>query len=298
MTNESQVSEVLRTDKVCCIFVLFFPKCDFLQTLAQMSEHGYSVVVVSNGADDLLLCQIREIPNVQLIDNRTNLGLAIALNQGIHRAFLEPHVDYVALFDQDSKPDKDLPRALSVEINSASIACVGPKLIDVKSTRASYKHHNSAAGERGTLSIPTSGTVISRSAFQLVGPMMEALFIDGIDHEWCLRAVAKGLKVKISEKVSMFHNMGDSEFNWFGEYKPLHKNPIRHFYIVRNAIYLGLHGQLPMGWRFVELLKTLRRIPVYFWISSNRVQSFKLICQAIADGVMGQLGPLVRGAIK
>lgn len=292
---KSQVSEVLRADKVCCIFILFYPKTDFLQTLELLSGYGYPVVVVSNGADDDLLGQIRGISKVQLVDNKSNLGLAIALNQGIERAFLDPHVDYVALFDQDSKPDKDLPRVLAAEINSASIACVGPKLIDIKSTQASYKRHNKAAGDGGTLSIPTSGTVMSRSAFHLVGPMMDSLFIDGIDHEWCLRARAKGLKVKISEKIAMYHDMGDNEFNWFGEYKPLYKNPIRHFYIVRNAIYLVLHGQLPMRWRFVELMKTVRRIPVYFWVSSNRPQSLKLMAQAITDGVMGRLGPLVKG---
>lgn len=296
MVVKLPVSEALEVGKVCCVFVLFYPKRFFLETLVPLSEHGYTLVVVSNGADDDLLKQILMVKNVQLIENMSNMGLAIALNQGIEKAFLDPYVNYVALFDQDSKPEKDLPRALAAEINSASIACVGPKLIDVKSTHASYKSHNSAAGGSGVFSIPTSGKVISRAAFQLVGPMMDALFIDGIDHEWCLRAGAKGLKVKISKEISMLHDMGDSDFNWFGEYKPLYKNPVRHFYIVRNAIYLGLYGRFPLGWRFVELLKTLRRIPVYFWISNDRVRSFKLMSQAIADGAIGRLGPLARGA--
>lgn len=286
------VSEALTVAKVCCVIVLFHPKSDFLETPVRLSQHGYSIIIVSNGANVDLLEQILRIAKVQLINNPINLGLAFALNQGIARAFLDSNVEFVALFDQDSKPHEDLPRALAVEIDNASIACIGPKLIDVKSTSALYKRHNRAADIGDVLSIPTSGTVMSRSAFQQVGPMMGELFIDGIDHEWCMRARKFGLKVKISKNLTMHHDMGDSELNWYGEYKPLYKNPIRHFYIIRNAIYLSLYVRLPMRWRIVELMKTLRRIPVYFWISSDRTQSFKLMCQAIINGLRGRLGPL------
>lgn len=281
--------------QVCCIFVLFHPQRSVEKTLEGIVSGGHPVVVVSNGADGALLNSLRAAAGIELIENSENLGLAHALNQGINRAFNDPKVQFVVLFDQDSSPPVNLPLGLANELDIDSDACVGPRLVDVKAQEAGYRTHNSKAGAEAVASIPTSGTVISRRAFATVGPMLEELFIDGIDHEWCLRAAANGFRVRISDRVTMLHDMGDDGLVWFGDYKPLYKNPIRHFYIIRNSMYLGLHGCLPLRWRLLELLKTLRRIPVYLWASNDRMRSVKLIMQALIDGSRGKLGPLALG---
>lgn len=281
--------------KVCCIFVLFHPQRSVEKTLEGLVSGGYPVVVVSNGADGFLLNSLRAAAGIELIENSANLGLAHALNQGINRAFNDPEVQFVVLFDQDSSPPVNLPLVLANELDIDSDACIGPRLVDVKAQDAGYRTHNSKARTEAVASIPTSGTVISRRAFATVGPMFEELFIDGIDHEWCLRAAAKGFKVRISDRVTMLHDMGDDGIVWFGDYKPLYKNPIRHFYIIRNSMCLALHSRLPLRWRFLELLKTLRRIPIYLWASNDRMRSVKLIVQALIDGSCGKLGPLALG---
>lgn len=281
--------------QVCCIFVLFYPQRSVKKTLEGLASEGYPVVVVSNGVDGDLLISLRAAPGIELIENSENLGLAHALNQGINHAFNDPEVQFVVLFDQDSSPPVKLPLVLANELDIDSDACIGPRLVDVKAQDAGYRTHNTKAGAEAVASIPTSGTVISRRAFATVGPMLEELFIDGIDHEWSLRAAANGFRVRISDRVNMLHDMGDDGIVWFGDYKPLYKNPIRHFYIIRNSMYLGLHSRLPLRWRLQELLKTLRRIPVYLWASNDRVRSFKLIVQALIDGSRGKLGPLALG---
>lgn len=285
----------IQSCQVCCIFVLFHPQRSVEKKVKALASGGYLVVVVSNGADGDLLNSLRNKAGIELIKNSENLGLAHALNQGIASAFDDPEVQFVVLFDQDSSPPVKLPLVLANELDIDSDACIGPRLIDVKAQGAGYRTHNSKAGAKAVVSIPTSGTVISRRAFATVGPMLEKLFIDGIDHEWCLRAAHKGFKVRISDQVTMLHDMGDDGIVWFGDYKPLYKNPIRHFYIIRNSMYLGLHGCLPLRWRLLELLKTLRRIPVYLWVSNDRMRSVKLIVQALIDGYRSKLGPLALG---
>lgn len=281
--------------EICCIFVLFHPERSVEIKVKGLASRGYLVVVVSNGAEGDLLNSLRVVAGIALIENSENLGLAHALNQGIERAFDDPEVQFVALFDQDSSPPLELPLTLANELDVDLDACIGPRLVDLKAQDAGYRTHNSKAGTEAVASIPTSGTVISRRACGAVGPMLEELFIDGIDHEWCLRAAANGLRVRISDRVIMLHDMGDDGIVWFGDYKPLYKNPIRHFYIIRNSMYLGLHGSLPLRWRLLELLKILRRIPVYLWASNDRMRSVKLIMQALIDGSHGKLGPLALG---
>lgn len=285
----------VQSRQVCCTFVLFHPQPSVKKTLEDLASEGYPVIVVSNGADGDLLISLRAAVGIELIENSENLGLAHGLNQGINRAFNDPEAQFVVLFDQDSSPPVKLPLVLANELDIDSDACIGPRLVDVKAQDAGYRTHNSKAGAEAVVSIPTSGTVISRRAFATVGPMLEELFIDGIDHEWCLRAAAKGFKVRISDQATMLHDMGDDSIVWFGDYKPLYKNPVRHFYIIRNSMYLGLHVCLPLRWRLLELLKTLRRIPVYLWASNDRMRSVKLIMQALIDGSRGKLGPLALG---
>lgn len=296
MTSLQHPLATIEPASIGCIFVIFNPRADVANKVQKFAQFGYKVVVVSNGADFNVLETIGGNANTLLIRNASNVGLATALNQGIVAAIDNFAVSFVALFDQDSAPDLRMPLDLAEELQfraSCNAACIGPQLSDIKSERANYGRHNKLAGELIVSSIPTSGTVIPAWVFAKVGLMNDALFIDGIDHEWCARATKSGLKILVSRSTTMSHDMGDLALNWFGQYKPLYSNPLRHFYIVRNSVYLALHGDFPLRWRLLELAKTFRRIPAYLWASSRRMRSIKLMAKGLFDGASGKLGPLV-----
>jgi rhamnosyltransferase len=115
--------------------------------------------------------------------------------------------------------------------------------------------------------------------------MCEWLFIDGIDHEWCFRAQYNGLEIVRSNYRVMDHNMGDGGLTLLGRYRPLHANPIRHFYIVRNTIYLSKMSYISVNWRIWELLKLSYRIPTYMLISSDRIESVRKITSGFWQGI-------------
>lgn len=282
------------TFNISCVVVLFKPDRSVVDLVRTLASGGYGVVVVVNAADESILCDVREIKSVFVLDNKGNVGLATALNFGIRHAFDVNGSDYVVLFDQDSVPDASMPRDLANELLSCSIAkvaCIGPMLLDRKDRDARYATNARQSYPGRPFSIPTSGTVIPRAAYQMVGPMMDELFIDGIDHEWCLRAWSKGYTVMVSTRSQMLHDMGDASLNYFGRYKPVHRSPIRHYYIVRNAIFLSKCHYLPVQWRAIELLKTLRRILAYLAVSSDRGRTLRLIGRAIHDGLRSRMGP-------
>lgn len=288
----TQMNKVNIFDKqfIACIFVLYNPKSESLQKLVDLSARGYQVVAVINAINDDGLRLIENNAVIQCIKNQKNVGLALALNQGLFCAFQELKTSFAVLFDQDSEFGLDLPLQLVQELTAFgdTTACIGPKLLDVKAKGAQYVLHNSGHVQ----TIPTSGTAISKKTYDDVGPMKEDLFIDGIDHEWCFRASSKGLKIAVSDELVMSHDMGDASINWFGQYKPVYRNPIRHFYIIRNSIYLTQVSYIPLQWRLKESLKIVRRILMYVWASNDRLKTIQLIAKAIKDGFFGRLGEL------
>lgn len=282
--------EDLNQSSIACVFVLYHPEPSALNKLDRFAEFGYPVIVVINAIDHHALENLQSKSHLHIINNPKNIGLASALNQGIEYAFDHINAQFVILFDQDSEPHLELPVQLVSEFmaHDFDLACIGPTLTDVKSPDARYLDLNKSSVQ----TIATSGTVISKEAFAKVGPMMDDLFIDSIDHEWCFRAMHKGFNIIVSKNVLMPHNMGDEGLNWIGQYKPVYRNPIRHFYIIRNSIYLIKLSYIPLSWRIIELLKTLRRVVMYLWISNDRLKSLRLICKAVIDGFLNRLGPL------
>jgi rhamnosyltransferase len=276
-----------------CVLVLYHPEELVVDTITRLAGAGYRVCAVINTADRDLIATLETIAGVNLIKNPCNIGLAAALNQGIVCAFDDSRVGFVTLFDQDSSPDCDLPKNLAQELlllKLTETACISPSLQDKKALDSIYKTGKTSFVAEEVLTLPTSGTLIPRMVYERVGPMKNDFFVDAIDHEWCFRAQRLGIKRLVSSKTSMIHNMGDVAVNWFGQFKPVHHSPLRHYYIVRNHLYLVINGPAPFIWRCQEFFKLLRRIVFYPFASKSPKQSVQLILWAIYDGVAGNLG--------
>lgn len=280
---------------VACVIVFFNPAASAIDTVATLAGYPYPLVVVVNQASSRQIVALAALDHVHVIENSCNLGLATALNQGLGFAFDVLGIRYVLTLDQDSVPDPTLPQRLALALGEegySRVACIGPVLVDRKSMDGRYTYdQQSDCTKSGPRTIPTSGTLFTHEAWRDVGPMLEPLFIDGIDHEWCFRAYAKGWRVAVSRQVTMLHDMGDAGIRVFGRFKPIHRSPIRHYFIIRNTLYLCSLGYVPAGWKLSELLKTLRRLVVYLLVSTDRAKSLRLMCRALRDGFSGRLGP-------
>ena len=279
---------------LACVIVFFNPDPGAIDTVMTLARPDCPVIVVINQATPAVVADLVALPDVHVIQNPCNVGLATALNQGLGFAFDELNVSYALALDQDSTPGTLLPRALANELladHAGRIACIGPMLLDRKSANVRYAYDQQADNLLLPRTIPTSGTLFTREAWRSVGPMLEPLFIDGIDHEWCFRAYDKGFRVAVSHQTTMLHDMGDAGIRVFGRFKPIHRSPIRHYFIIRNTLYLCSLGYVPMGWKMSELLKSVRRFAVYLLVSTDRTRSLRLMCRAIGDGIRGRLGP-------
>ena len=223
-------------DNVAIVVVLYLPSEEDLNHISNLAEWGVGVHVVVN------LVNAAEpwpsIKNVHWIKNPKNFGLARALNQGISSA-IATGSQYILLLDQDSRPLKEMlcqlvAAAAKIESEGRRLACVAPSLHEKKAIRTANHSEEFAVGA----TFATSGTLLTRQGWNHVGPMWEALFIDGIDHEWCFRAVDKGFETVFVQEAEMEHDMGESSISLLGRVRPIHRSPNRHYFIVRNTLWL------------------------------------------------------------
>ena len=88
-----------------------------------------------------------------------------------------------------------------------------------------------------------SGTLMPASALRTIGLMQENLFIDWVDLEWCWRASNQhGYQTICTGDVVVEHTMGDGSVQFLGK-KVSIRSPLRHYYMVRNAVHIALHSR-------------------------------------------------------
>lgn len=279
-------------NNISIVVILYYPDAETLSFVEGLVDAGLQLIAVVNAADSSSLARLREKTALHLVENLENVGLAKALNQGCKLAF-QKNATHVMLLDQDSRPTPSMPSELladfvALETAGKRMAAVGPRLVDIKGTgklrSAQCPIEQDIEAYTSVDTLATSGCLFSRSAFETVGEMYEWLFIDDIDHEWCFRASHKQLEVIRSNRREMIHNMGDGGVTLLGRYRPLHRSPIRHYYITRNTIYLCKQPYVRFGWRITEAIKLSYRIPIYLLISTNRISSLKNIIFGIIQG--------------
>jgi len=294
--------------KVFAIIVLFNPDYIRLENLiASVQTQVKKIVLVDNTAEyDIKKNKINDLitpfNNIKYLSLQENLGIASAQNIGISYS-LKLSATHILLLDQDSfVPNKMVEHLLYCEnlLNNegGKVAAIGPSFRDEKTgtitgaIRVYPMWQKIVSG--GTQPIETdylisSGTLINEQCLEDIGLMREDLFIDLVDIEWCARARKAGFKCYITPNVIMEHNIGNEAKKYFGKNVIKHSD-FRHYFIVRNTIYLILRGRLT----FIHSLYLLLRLPLFLilhiFTSSSKKEKFKLLSRAIKDGILGKMG--------
>lgn len=266
--------------------VLYHPTNSDLDNMTELATWGVRVVAVVNAISNAQRDKLPAGPGVTVIVNPSNLGLARALNQAVGTA-IDAGAHFVLMLDQDSRPtvemlDRLAAAATAIEEKGRALACVAPLLRDLKAvTEQSGEIAETVMGS----TFATSGTMLTRQAWEKVGPMCERLFIDGIDHEWCFRARAAGFETVLVPSAVMIHDMGDAAINVMGRFRPVHRSPVRHYFIVRNTLWLARLRHIPIRWRLSELAKLAYRVPSYVVFSTDKFRTVRNVTAAIIDGI-------------
>lgn len=285
--------------KILAGIVVYNAPSSTYHLLRELQNQGCYISIIVNACEspnDLLIYRQQ---STYFANNNLNKGLAYALNQIISQ-FRSSRYDYLFLFDQDSMITKGYISQMVLEYDNIrkqgnSIVCLAPLIRDIKYELPSsgrVRKMTADIANTKNLTAATSGCLFTQCSFDVVGMMDEKLFIDGIDHDWCLRAWASNSSIFFSKSAVLLHCLAD-KFLCIGNYsKPIHDNPLRHYYITRNSIYLIRKEGLPASWKLKEAAKTIRRVFAYPLLSSSHLLSLKMILRAIYHGIILKMGKL------
>jgi len=208
-------------------------------------------------------------PDIRVLRNDTNLGLAAAVNRGVHAAASMPApATFVLLLDQDSEPKPDSVARLmkgfqDLETGGYRVGCVGPTLRDPQArlthgfhqcTRWRWKRAYPAVDSEEPVpctNLNGSGTLVRIALFEQLGGLDESFFIDHLDTEWSFRVLHAGYGLWGIPNAVFDHRMGQASvrFWWFGWRVWPSRSPLRHYYLFRNAVTLMRRSYVPRVWK-------------------------------------------------
>lgn len=230
---------------------LYNPEIDRLKkNIDSIFTQVETVFLVDNGSDNI--DEIRELllsyKNVELTENKENLGIAKALNQLCSSA-LSRGFKWILLLDQDSFVEEGIIESYSryTEIEKVALLTANfddenePVIINSEA-RQPYEQVYRAI---------TSASFVRLDVFKSVGGFDEDMFIDYVDFDYCATLKEKGYVLLRDNETLVHHRLGHSKeikfFMAFGRIfgikklkKPLYTynhSPLRTYYYARNTKY-------------------------------------------------------------
>jgi rhamnosyltransferase len=295
---------------ISAVIVTYHPDPLRLENLlACLHAQGLPAIVVDNSVPSRLAsfhATLKKSDSFALFPLGRNVGLAAAQNIGI-KAAQKTGASYVLLLDQDSLPEENM---LTHLVNAIQLlekkghhpAAVGPVPVDGRTAKAAPQALPIKPGkgfearflESGEIMevdhLISSGCLLSLEAFTQIGEMDEALFIDYVDIEWCLRARLAGYEVFAVEEARLFHHLGERILRLFGRDIPMH-SPLRHYYLIRNGVYLQRKATIPTYWKKADRWLLLKRFVFYSVFSWPPGRHFGHMLRGLFDGLRGKMGP-------
>ncbi|MBR8333633.1 glycosyltransferase family 2 protein [Burkholderia ambifaria] len=245
---------------------------------------------------------------IALLHHGNRGGIAGAYNAGL-AALFRRDVDAVALFDQDSSVPagyfatmRDVCSALA---GRAFLA--GPRIFDENARSFLPELATNGISLRRLRVAPdappqrcafliSSGCVVSRAAFDLLGRFDETLFIDHVDTEYSFRALARNVPLYVVPSLVLKHRIGAKQRHAFGPFEMTSMNHSwqRRYYSARNAVQLGMQYGLRFPVAMVPNLLTVWQVVQIALVERDKRAKLAGILYGIADGLLGRLGPLER----
>jgi rhamnosyltransferase len=282
--------------------VTYWPELESLlrlvETLARATER---VLIFANSPlalaerDRLRACN----GEIEIFESPENVGLGHAYNHLMRRA-RECGADAILLVDQDSALTPSAVSEIADRMGALGaagnrVAVVGARPVQPRKTRTRFKAtrlfaRRSRTGLPGAMAVDfvvSSGSLVSLSAYEAVGPFREDFFIDAIDIEWCFRAWHKGYSCWAALGAPMEHHLGEGVLKvpLTGVTLTL-QQPQRLYTYVRNQVrMLGLR-HVPLRWKMRILPYIGLQTAVYAVKGENRRDALSAIGRGFRDGLV------------
>ncbi|MEJ8802677.1 glycosyltransferase [Pontibacter sp. H249] len=245
------------SNKVAGVVVLYNPETKVLKNICTYIPYLDKLFIIDNSdeASASITSHFHSIIPKQLdyIAFKENKGIATALNAAAVRAAQEGY-DWILMMDQDSKfSEGQLDQLISLALRTTSdkVGIIASQYIENPANLTKPKVEE-------VYTAITSGSLLNLKAYKQVGSFRDDLFIDFVDHDYCLRLKLQGFKILVLNDVKLLHNLGNlTSHNLFGRIIcTSNHNYLRRYYITRNRL---------------EILKLYKRnFPEYLRTEKNK----------------------------
>jgi rhamnosyltransferase len=271
-------------------------KKDLDATVNELLRQTSFVVICNNSSYDLTFSH----PRIKVLNFGDNLGIARSQTLGMAWAYNEG-AEFVLQMDQDSLPDPDMVNLLhdsflALSAANYNVGLIGPRDYDRYTKKLHSTKSNPASCQKGSMipefehlvlvdSMISSGSLISKKALLSVGGMLDELFIDVVDFEYCWRLKANGFLIVRNNKARLAHRFGEGRARFFIFFDVFVAAPIRHYYQFRNVFYLFNRSYVPRYWKVRSVFKIVFKLLFYPFFLTNGFDRFKFMLLGIKDGI-------------
>lgn len=225
--------------KIAAAIILYYPSENFSANLSSVAEQVDKIFLVNNSETEILK-DIKNNPYAEKLENINfykNLGVAAALNLAAEIA-IKQGFNYLLTLDQDSRVQPDLIKNFINYIRNNNFSMIG--ILAPNYLYKNYLERGEKKYDHPVLLTMTSGSLLNLEAYKKAGPFMDALFIDYVDFEYCLRLRKKGFKIIKIHNANIYHNLGSIQERkfLFRKISITNHSPLRLFYRTRNRFYV------------------------------------------------------------
>ncbi len=228
----------MRRLPLAAVVVTYRPTPEMIQRILDHAAFLDHIVVVDN-TEGVRIGGLDASPNITYLPMGTNQGLGEALNAGVEGAARLGYA-WVLLLDQDSTLSRlAAESAFSAIADDIGIVALRQTLRGKDSMNVTAPATSAFACRNVTVTM-TSGSILNAQAYRTCGPFEAKLFIDYVDHDYCLRLRRAGYKVVQCDSAVLDHQLGDPKtVNCLGlSTSFITHQPFRSYYITRNGLYV------------------------------------------------------------
>jgi rhamnosyltransferase len=284
--------------------VTFEPDIDRLrENIEAISPQVPLVIIYDNGStNNAAISDLTATsPNVLLLRNEINAGIAAALNRLAEDA-LNHGASFLLTLDQDSVCSPDMVSTLAKEL-ADGIGMVTPHIVDRnKQTLEDFQRlrlpdieRYRQPARRGAI---TSGAIVDLAAWSKVGGFDELFFIDYVDYDFNQRLMDAGYSILRVNAAPLLHEVGRATLTWLRvprkdlsghwhleRFFAFGHSPTRCYYKARNRVLFSRKHGRKLGLTHEGIWQIPQQIALTLIFERQRVAKLKGFVRGIWDGL-------------
>ena len=288
------------------LIVTFNPGPGELANIKRIANEFGVCVVIDNSNHSFrerILNQVPLLKREDVLFNGNHNGLAGALNLGIRHLLTRGAGGWIFFFDQDTEIKANFLSNIASDLSSEN-------RIDLINSVYGTAYSDGVTAEfdqpmdRLVVSrdLITSGSFLSISAVKRIGLYIDELFIDSLDHEYCLRAKRFGLKIKRITFPHMFHSLGELKlrrFFWKKDVITHNHAPFRWYFFTRNFFLVGIDNlPVSLDWLVAHGFALTKSMIKVLLFEDSKFRKMRAAFYGIHDGVCMVFGKIVSREIN